>query len=132
MAKLAIRPVHVALIGGILCSCVIVLLVRHFVYTRFFRGAEAEFADQHLKTTVALLELHRVRNGSYPATLGDLKYVGDWDHEALNSVRYCPSSDRTNYYVEVTRAWIGRPKMSMPADFWHGTGYRAELAKDCP
>jgi len=82
------------------------------------------FGDQNLKTSVALLELHRTRNGSYPATLSDLQYIGDWDHIALSSVRYCPSADRTAYYLEVTRGWIGKPKLTLPPDFWRGTGYR--------
>ena len=96
------------------------------------KGPDHMFGDQHLKTTVALLELHRVRNGSYPAALRDIQYTGDWDKLPLTSVKYCPSPDRKTYYVEVTRGWVGKPKLAMPPDFWRGTGYRASGIKDCP
>ena len=35
-----------------------------------------EFGDQHLKTSVALIELHKVRYGRYPDSLSDLKFTG--------------------------------------------------------
>jgi hypothetical protein len=53
-----------------------------------------EFGDQHLKTTVALVELHKVRYGKYPDSLSDLKFTGQWDQIALQSVRYYPNADR--------------------------------------
>src|SRR6516164_6734960 len=65
------------------------------------RVIDARFGDQSLKTTVALLELHHTRYGQYPHTLGDLKFVGDWDRNALLRVTYSPSSDYQTYYVEV-------------------------------
>ncbi len=46
------------------------------------------FGDQHLKTAVALIELHKVRFGKYPDTLRDLKFTGQWDQLALQSVGY--------------------------------------------
>jgi hypothetical protein len=46
------------------------------------------FGDQHLKTTVALIELHKVRFGKYPGSLSELKFTGGWDQIALQSVRY--------------------------------------------
>jgi len=49
------------------------------------------FGDQHLKTSVALIELHRVRYGKYPDLLSDLKFTGQWDQIALQSVRYYPN-----------------------------------------
>src|SRR5437660_12613802 len=47
-----------------------------------------QFSDQHLKTTVALIELHKVCYGEYPGSLSDLKFTGQWDQIALQSVRY--------------------------------------------
>jgi hypothetical protein len=31
------------------------------------------FGDQHFKTAIALVELHRVRTGTYPSSLRDIK-----------------------------------------------------------
>ena len=98
-----------------------------------FRSMDPDtmFGDQHLKTTVAIIELHRVRNGTYPKNLADLRDFGSWDRIAIGSVRYCPSADLSGYYIEVTRGWIGKPTLEVNPDFWRGTGYRAELVKEC-
>lgn len=135
MTKSARRPVFVlALIGGgaVLAVALVVLVGYQFTRSGFHKGPDHHFGDQHLKTTVALVELHHVRHGKYPASLSELEYLGGWDPLHVNSVRYCPNADRSAYYVEVTRGWIGKPTLSMPPEFWRGTGYREELAADCP
>jgi hypothetical protein len=81
------------------------------------------FGDQHLKTAVALIELHKVRYGKYPDTLRDLKFTGQWDQLALQSVAYYRSADGSHYYVEVRRGWVGKPTLQMPDGFWQGTGF---------
>ena len=92
-------------------------------------GAEADemFGDQHLKTSVALIELHKVRNGKYPRSLEDLEYIGLWDQGALQSIVYHTNDDQSAYYVEVKRGWIGKPDLDIPDGFWKGTGYNQEL-----
>ena len=90
-------------------------------------GPDAKFGDQHLKTAVALIELHKTRFGKYPSSLADLKFIGEWDGIALMSVHYIPSDDRTSYYVEVTRGWVGKPSLRIPEGFWNGTGYNENL-----
>jgi len=85
------------------------------------------FGDQNLKTAVALIELHKVRFGRYPSSLQDLRFTGQWDQIALQSVSYYPSPDRSAYYIEVERGWIGKPTLQMPDEFWKGTGYSAAL-----
>jgi hypothetical protein len=89
-------------------------------YTLFF---DHKFGDQHLKTTVALLELYNTRHGHYPGRLSDLDFVGDWDRIALNSVAYYANDTQTHYYLEVTRGWLCSPSLQYPDDFWNGTGY---------
>lgn len=85
------------------------------------------FGDQHLKTAVALIELHKVRNGKYPGTLKELKFTGQWDQLAVNSVAYYPNPERTAYFIEVQRGWVGKPSLEMPEEFWRGTGYNPAL-----
>jgi hypothetical protein len=114
--------------GGLLILLLIVYLVfRSIVDSGITKGPDNMFGDQHLKTVVALLELHKVRYGKYPDTFRDLKFVGQWDGIALRSVSYYPSADRTRYYVEVQRGWIGKPSLEMPDEFWQGTGYSSSL-----
>lgn len=93
----------------------------------FTNTIDAQFGDQHLKTSVALLELHRTRYGAYPESLADLKFIGDWDRIALSRVAYTPAPDHRSYYIEVTTGWVAKPTLSLPEEFWRGTGYRPIL-----
>jgi hypothetical protein len=98
-----------------------------FYKLQFWRGPDVQFGDQHLKTSVALIELHKVRYGKYPKDLSDLTFTGAWDAIALNSVRYRTNDMQTRYCVEVQRGWIGKPHLTMPPEFWQGTGYDPQL-----
>ena len=89
--------------------------------------ADRKFGDQHLKTTVALLELHKIRFGKYPETLKELKYTGDWDQLWTGGMAYYPSEDRHSYYVEVVQGWVAKPTLVMPTEFWQNTGYSERL-----
>jgi hypothetical protein len=91
------------------------------------RPLDNKFGDQHLKTTVALVELHKTRNGHYPARLSDLRFTGEWDAIALNRVDYCANPEGSAYYVEVRSGWVGRPDLSFSEEFWRGTGYDESL-----
>jgi len=85
------------------------------------------FGDQHLKTTVAVLELHKVRYGRYPDTLAAIPFMGEWDKAVISSVQYIPSADRQHYFIEVERGWVGKPSLNYPDEFWRGTGYDPNL-----
>ena len=65
------------------------------------------FGEQHLKTSVALIELHKVLYGKYPESIDDLKFIGEWDKIVLSSVTYHPSVYLKPYYVEVELGWMG-------------------------
>jgi hypothetical protein len=101
--------------------------VRSIIASGITKGPDNLFGDQNLKTAVALIELHKVRYGKYPDSMRDLKFTGQWDQMAQQSVAYYPSADRTHYYVEVERGWVGKPSLQMPAEFWQGTGYDPSL-----
>ena len=88
------------------------------------RPMDNVFGDQHLKTAVALIELHKVRHGEYPASLSDLEFLGEWDRLHVGMVSYCPAAERQAYFIDVQRGWVAKPELTMPAEFWHGTGYR--------
>lgn len=105
----------------------VVLGVRFVSQYGLTEPIDRKFGDQNLKSTVALVELHKVRFGRYPTSLKELKYTGDWDQLYLSGVKYYPSEDRQSYYVEVVRGWIGKPTLVMPDEFWQGTGYDKNL-----
>jgi len=126
------------LIVGIVLSLVLFLglgvffTVRAIVESGITKGPDAMFGDQYLKTAVALIELHKVRFGKYPETLQELKFTGQWDQVALQSVFYRSNTDHTAYYVEVSRGWIGKPDLEIPQEFWQGTGYSKDLKPKSP
>ena len=83
-------------------------------------AADSKFGDQHFKTAISLIELHYVRHGSYPATLSELEYLGDWDALALRSVDYERLED--GYSLDVVRGWTATPELSYPPPFFAGLG----------
>lgn len=111
---------------AILCLCV-GFFIHYIGTTGLTRPFDNQFGDQHLKTAVALIELHKTRFGRYPDSLRDLRFTGEWDAIAINSVRYSPSPKRDAYYVEVEHGWIGKPDLHYPPEFWKGTGYSESL-----
>ena len=114
--------------GGLLILVLAGYLIVHSIITSgITKGPDNLFGDQHLKTAVALIELHKLRYGKYPETVRDLKFTGQWDQLALASVGYYPNADHTGYYIEVQRGWVGKPSLQMRAEFWRGTGYSALL-----
>ena len=108
------------------------LIMRTIQSSEFAHNNDNMFGDQDLKTLVALVELHKVRYGRYPATLQELKFTGQWDQIALQSARYVCSPQGNAYYVEVVRGWTGKPTLNMPEEFWRGTGYSSALKADGP
>ncbi len=105
-----------------------VAMAFHYVGTSgITRPIDNMFGDQHLKTAVALIELHKVRYGRYPQKLSELRYTGQWDQMPMMSVRYIAAPDGSKYYVEVVRGWMGKPTLNYPPEFWQGTGYSPAL-----
>jgi hypothetical protein len=86
----------------------------------FQKEADRKFGDQHFKTAISLIELHKIRFGEYPASLNDLKFLGEWDAIALNGVAYKRLDN--GYELNATRGWVGKPELKYPAEFWRGLG----------
>jgi len=86
----------------------------------FQKEADQKFGDQHFKTAISLIELHRVRFGDYPASLKDLKFTGDWDQIALTNVAYVRLGN--GYELNVQQGWVGKPELKYPDEFWKGLG----------
>ena len=86
-----------------------------------FQGEmDRKFGDQAFKTTIALVELHKVRFGQYPEKLTDIRFAGDWDPIHLNSVEYKRLPN--GYELNIVRGWMGKPDLSYPPEFWQGLG----------
>jgi hypothetical protein len=84
------------------------------------KQVDEKFGDQHFKTAIALIELHKVRSGAYPESLKDLRFTGDWDLIAFHSVEYRRVG--TGYELNVIRGWAAQPELVYPKEFWQGLG----------
>ncbi|WP_206618078.1 hypothetical protein [Hahella sp. KA22] len=84
--------------------------------------SDQKFGDQHFKTAIALIELHKVRTGAYPETFSDIQYTGDWDMIVAHSVSYKKLEE--GYELNIVRGWVGTPELNYPEDFWSGLGVR--------
>lgn len=83
-------------------------------------GNDEIFGKQNFVSAISLIELHKVRNGSYPKNLKELQYLGDWDSIWLSAVRYEKTKDGYNLYIE--RGWVGEPDLKFPIGFKKGLG----------
>ena len=86
----------------------------------FPSGMDEKFGDQHFKSAISAIELHKTRTGEYPDTLNDLEYLGDWDQIWLHSVRYEKADTGYNLFIE--RGWMGEPSLDLPAGYKDGLG----------
>lgn len=88
---------------------------------KFEEQAKEKFGDQYFKTAIALIELHKVRFGEYPASLDSIKYTGDWDQIIWSSVKYQKLD--TGYELDLTNGLMGKPEtLEYPDEFWKGLG----------
>lgn len=97
---------------------------------QFQEDADRHFGDQHFKTAIALIELHKLRTGHYPAALSELEFTGAWDAGALASVSYRLQGE--GYALDLTRGWAGRPDLAYPPAFWNGLGIVASNVGGVP
>jgi hypothetical protein len=108
--------------------CSITILLSSCGFENFKETANQQFGDQHFKTAIALIELHKIRYGSYPETLDSIKYTGDWDGIASHSVKYTKLSN--GYELDLVNGWAGKPEnLRYPADFWQGLGLQKSNLK---
>jgi hypothetical protein len=82
------------------------LIIRYIGASGITRPLDDKFGDQNLKSTVALLELHKIRYGRYPQSLRDIRFKGDWDEIWLNSTSYVVSPDGKALDIHPTCARI--------------------------
>ena len=79
-----------------------------------------KFGDQHFKTAISLIELHKIRYGEYPESLEKLKFTGDWDAIIYHSVEY--TKEKEGYKLIVTQGFTDKPNLNYPDEFYQGLG----------
>src|SRR5260370_38654772 len=66
------------------------------------------FGDQHPKTAVPLVELHKVRYGRYPKTLHNLPFLGAGDQIVLDALDYCTAPHGARHFLELRTCCTAR------------------------
>ena len=97
---------------------------------QFQEAVDAKFGDQHFKTAIALIELHKTRYGVYPETLKELAFTGEWDAIPIASVEYRRLDN--GYELNLVRGWVGKPVIAYPPEFWNGIGLVSSNLKPVP
>lgn len=97
----------------------------------FQQEAGKKFGDQHFKTAISLIELHKIREGNYPETLQHLKYLGDWDMMIFGSLQYKKLDEgyELNLIDPFSGAKIKEEGLKYPGDFWNGLGLKSSNMK---
>ena len=88
---------------------------------------DEKFGKQNFVSAVSMIELHKTRYGTYPDSIKNLRYLGDWDAIWLSAVRYEKVKGGYNLYVE--RGWMNTPSLEMPVGFKQGLGIRESNVK---
>ena len=89
-------------------------------------------ADWEFKKAIAQIELHKVRYGSYPNSLSELKFISPMDSSMVVYIDY--TSYDSMYELNLKKEYfsfegdIERVDLKYPAEFWKGLGcFRSNL-----
>lgn len=83
---------------------------------------ESQMMDQNFKSAVAFIELHKLRYGAYPDSLGALTFTAEFDQMWMTAVRYAKLAD--GYRLDLATLRPGSAEPTFPAEFWQGLGLR--------
>jgi hypothetical protein len=98
-------------------------------------SAQLMMADWEFKKALANIELHKLRNGSYPASLSELQFLSAMDSSMLKNVEYTrlDSVYELNLKMEFASLDTKEKKkpiiLQYPAEFWKGLGCVKSNAK---
>jgi hypothetical protein len=114
----------------VLITIYALLLFASCIPDNFKKHTDVQFSDQHFKTAIALIELHKIRKGKYPDSLDSLKYLGDWDKIIYNTVEY--KKLENGYELNLTRGFFSSKPVELryPKDFYNGLGLKRSNLKD--
>jgi hypothetical protein len=119
-------PRYLLCIGFILCFCQCGMKEK---MEEVGQLAGKQFGDQHFKTAISLIELHKIRFGHYPESLDSLKYLSEWDLAIKLFVKYEPVD--SGYSLDLVEGIIGKKPAALryPDEFWKGLGLRKSNLK---
>ncbi len=84
-------------------------------------NAMIQVADMEFKHIIASVELHKIRFGKYPLSLGSIKFSSITDNFSNSSFEY--KVNRAGYDLNSKNSkteFVG--KLNYPSEFWNGLG----------
>jgi hypothetical protein len=91
-------------------------------------SAQTMFADSEFRKAVGHIELHKLRNGTYPQSLRDLDFLNAMDSSMFSYVEYAKldSGYELNVKMQLVTFSGGsngkEVQLKYPAEFWKGLG----------
>ncbi|WP_018344446.1 hypothetical protein [Cytophaga aurantiaca] len=91
------------------------------------KAGQQMFADQEFKKALGAIELHKLRNGKYPASLTELQYLGSLDATLFQFVEYKSMDSvyelNVKYeYPSFSNETKNKITLKYPKEFWKGLG----------
>ncbi|MCR6639884.1 MAG: hypothetical protein NVV82_13115 [Sporocytophaga sp.] len=95
--------------------------------TEGLSGAHQMMAEMEFKKAIAEIELHKLRNGRYPNSLSELKFLSPMDSSMISNVDYTrlDSVYELNLkmeFVSLDEKETEPIKLQYPDEFWAGLG----------
>jgi hypothetical protein len=91
-------------------------------------NAQGMLADQEFKKAIAHIELHKLRNGSYPESLKDLQFLNVMDSSMFSYVEYTRLDSAYELNIKMQVVSFSDEKngkevqLKYPPEFWKGLG----------
>ncbi len=90
--------------------------------------ASTLLADQEFKKAIAHIELHKLRNGSYPQSLSDLQFLSAMDSSMFKFLQYTQLDSGYELNINMNLTFFGSDttknevQLQYPPEFWKGLG----------
>jgi hypothetical protein len=90
-------------------------------------GAQQMMADWEFKKAISQIELHKLRNGNYPNSLRELKFLSAMDSSMFNFVEYTRRDSVYELNLKMKFSSIDGKEikeihLKYPPEFWKGLG----------
>lgn len=87
---------------------------------------QVDLADQTFRRMLGEIEMHKLRNTKYPASLSELQFMNSFDSINFHTLEYhlLDSGYELNLHMKVARLNGTQTEvmLSYPKEFWHGLG----------
>lgn len=99
---------------------IFILFIISFIDFRSSKKGDS-FAEQYYTSTIASIELHKIRYGEYPKNLKELKFFGKWTSMGFRTMEY-RKVDNGYTLVPTMDESLTKAILDYPDEFYQGLG----------